>query len=88
MAEHPTAPKGPAIFIAICAVLLGISGVQKASAQGSEQERAACRHDVRRFCQVELQRNPDDLLSISNCLQANRSKLSRTCRVVFVSHGQ
>jgi hypothetical protein len=46
MAEYPTAPKGPAIAIAICAVLLGISGVQKATAQGNEQERAACRHDV------------------------------------------
>ena len=88
MAERPTAPKGLAISIGICAVLLGISGVQKASAQGTEQERAACRHDVRRFCQAELQRNPGDVLSVSNCLQANRSRLGPTCRAVFVSHGQ
>jgi hypothetical protein len=88
MAEHPTALKRPAISIAICAVLLGICSVQKASAQGTEQERAACRHDVRRFCQADLQRNPDDVLSISNCLQANRPRLSRSCRGVFVSHGQ
>jgi hypothetical protein len=88
MAEHPTVLKRPAISIAICAILLGISGAQKASAQGNEQERAACRHDVRRFCQAELQRNPDDVLSVSDCLRANRSRLSRSCRGVFASHGQ
>ena len=70
MTESRTARKGPAIPIAICAFELGISGVQQVSAQGNEQERAACRQDVRRFCQAELQRNPDDILSITGCLQA------------------
>jgi hypothetical protein len=88
MAESRTARKGPAIRIAICAFVLGISGVQQVSAQGNEQERAACRQDVRRFCQAELQRNPDDMLSITGCLQANRTKVSRTCRGALARHGQ
>jgi hypothetical protein len=88
MAKNAIALKGPAISIAICAFVLGISGVQKVSAQGNVQERAACQHDVRRFCQAELQRNPDDFLSITGCLQANRSRISRTCRGALASHGQ
>ena len=88
MTESRTARKGPAIPIAICAFALGISGVQQVSAQGNEQERAACRQDVRRFCQAELQRNPDDMLSITGCLQANRTKVSRTCRAALARHGQ
>jgi hypothetical protein len=56
--------------------------------QGTPQERAACRHDVSRFCRAELQRNPSDVLSVSGCLQANRAKISRGCRSVLASHGQ
>jgi len=74
--------------IAICAFVFGISGVEQASAQGNEQERTACRHDVRRFCQAELQRNPGDMLSITGCLQANRSRIGRTCRGALANHGQ
>jgi hypothetical protein len=56
--------------------------------QGTPQERAACRHDVSKFCRAELQRNPSDVLSVSGCLQANRAKISRGCRSVLASHGQ
>jgi hypothetical protein len=73
------------IPVTVCTFMLGIGG---ALAQGNEQERAACRHDVRRFCQAELKRNPDDMLSVTGCLQANRSKISRPCRNALGSHGQ
>jgi hypothetical protein len=86
--RNRTVRKGIAIPIAICAFAFGISGVEQASAQGNEQERTACRHDVRRFCQAELQRNPGDMLSIAGCLQANRSRISRTCRGALANHGQ
>jgi hypothetical protein len=56
--------------------------------QGTAHERAACRHDVSRFCRAELQRNPNDILSVSACLQANRAKISHGCRSVLASHGQ
>lgn len=56
--------------------------------QGNDQERAACHPDVSRFCQSQLQVNPNDILGILGCLQANRPKISRACQQVLASHGQ
>lgn len=56
--------------------------------EGNEQERAACHPDVTKFCQVQLQVNPNDVLGILGCLQANRSKISRACQTVLAAHGQ
>jgi len=56
--------------------------------QGTDQERDACHPDVTRFCQTQLQINPDDVLGILGCLQANRPKISRACQEVLASHGQ
>jgi anaerobic glycerol-3-phosphate dehydrogenase len=80
-----TSRKRVMIPIVACALVLATGG---AFGQGSEQERAACRQDVRRFCQAELQRNPDDALSVTACLQANRSKISSSCRNTLTRHHQ
>jgi hypothetical protein len=56
--------------------------------QGTEKERDACHPDVSRFCQAQLQANPDDVLGILGCLQTNRSKISKACQEVLASHGQ
>jgi hypothetical protein len=56
--------------------------------QGNDQERAACHPDVSRFCQAQLQINPNDVLGILGCLQANRPKISRACQQVLANHGQ
>jgi hypothetical protein len=56
--------------------------------QGNEQERAACHPDVTKFCQAQLQVNPNDVLGILGCLQANRPKISKACETVLASHGQ
>ena len=56
--------------------------------QGNDQERAACHPDVTKFCQVQLQVNPNDVLGILGCLQANRAKISKGCQTVLASHGQ
>lgn len=60
-----------------------------AMSSGSEQERAACRPDVIRFCK-ELVRdeNNSDVFAILSCLQTNRSRISGACRNVLASHGQ
>ena len=39
--------------------------------QGNDRERTACHPDVTRFCQTQLQVNPNDTLGILGCLQAN-----------------
>jgi hypothetical protein len=61
---------------------------QPPPAQGNDKERAACHPDVTRFCQAQLQANPNDTLGILGCLQANRPKISHACQQVLASHGQ
>ncbi len=56
--------------------------------QGDERERAACHPDVIKHCQPQLQVNPNDVLGILGCLQANRTKISNACQQVLASHGQ
>jgi len=50
-------------------------------AQGTPEQRAACRPDVRKFCS----KIPDgsDANTYLRCLQANSDKLSPKCRVVI-----
>jgi len=56
--------------------------------QGTDKERDACHPDVSKFCQSQLQINPDDVLGILGCLQSNRTKISSACQQVLASHGQ
>jgi hypothetical protein len=56
--------------------------------EGNPEERAACHPDVTRYCQTQLQVNPNDVLGILGCLQANRPKISHACQEVLASHGQ
>ncbi len=56
--------------------------------EGNPQERAACHPDVTKYCQTQLEVNPQDVLGILGCLQANRTKISRACEQVLASHGQ
>jgi hypothetical protein len=55
---------------------------------GNEQERAACRPDVVKYCKAELATNQDDVFAILACLQRNRPKISSACQQVLASHGQ
>ncbi len=85
--------------IASLSALLLFVGMTAASAQfppqpappampGSEQERAACRPDVVRYCQAQLSTNQDDVFAILGCLQRNRNRLSAACHQVLADHGQ
>jgi hypothetical protein len=56
--------------------------------QANEQERTACQPDVKKFCQAQLEANPNDVLGILGCLQANRVSLRTDCQRVLASHGQ
>jgi hypothetical protein len=52
---------------------------------GSPDERAACRHDVLKFCRHLMQGSDDQ---VSYCLQANRAALNRRCSEAFARHGR
>jgi len=56
-----------------------------AVAQGTPQERAACRGDVIRFCGTHF--GTDAVMAIGLCLHTNRPKLSKACAKVLAAHG-
>jgi len=66
----------------VAAALLSAGGVAYAD-NGTRQEQAACRPDVRRFCgHVEH----GDSQKYRDCLQAHRSELSQRCQQVLMKH--
>ena len=66
--------------------LAGLGSNAPAFAQGhmgTPQEQNACSRDASRLCRKDLGNDG----AVQSCLQANRAKLSRSCRKVFESHG-
>ena len=50
---------------------------------GTPQEQQACSRDAQRFCRQQLGNDG----AVQQCLQQNRTKLSKGCQKVFASHG-
>jgi hypothetical protein len=50
---------------------------------GTPQEQDACSRDASRLCRKDLGNDS----AVQSCLQANRTRLSKSCRRVFESHG-
>jgi hypothetical protein len=70
-----------AILVAACSPVFAAGLLQ-----GTPQEQAACRPDVRKFCYaIAPGSNAGDFLA---CLQAHRSRLAAACRALLESHGQ
>ncbi|MEK9285483.1 MULTISPECIES: hypothetical protein [unclassified Bradyrhizobium] len=68
--------------------MMASSGLSSAPAlaqghAGTPQEQNACSRDASRLCRKDLGNDN----AVQSCLQANRSRLSRSCRKVFESHG-
>jgi hypothetical protein len=69
----------------VCTLVLAVSATE-CLAQGTPQEQAACRPDVRKFCRdVKSDGGSDAFLA---CLKANLTKLSKACRDVLQSRGK
>jgi hypothetical protein len=64
-------------------LLLLLTGAA-AHAQGTSQEDAACRPDVRRLCRGL---GPEQSV-VLGCLKEHAGRLSKACRKVLVDHGQ
>jgi hypothetical protein len=56
--------------------------------QGTAEEEAACRPDVRKLCRQAMAGSDSGSQAIAACLQANRLQLSQPCSQVFESHGR
>ena len=86
--------KGTMLKPVLLAALVGFSFATQALAQqqqqqrqaptGREVEERACGRDVSRFCKAVI--NESDL-TILNCLQQNRTKISQSCQVVLRQNG-
>ena len=66
----------------ILVAVLCAGGSPALAAQGSTDEEAACRPDVRRFCHAVKEGG-----NFLGCLQEHRKKLRPACRNVLKSHG-
>jgi hypothetical protein len=72
-------------FIVLVLVLL-LTETSLSFAQGhmgTPQEQQACRRDAQRFCRQQLGNDG----AVQQCLQQNRTRLSKSCQKVFASHG-
>ncbi len=69
----------------VLAVLSGVwtTPVLAQGHMGTPQEQNACSRDASRFCRKDLGNDN----AVQACLQANRARLSKSCRRVFESHG-
>ena len=52
--------------------------------RGTTSDERACSSDARKFCSRAL----GDDMAVLRCFQANRRKLSRSCRAVLRKYGQ
>jgi Cysteine rich repeat len=50
---------------------------------GTPQEQQACTRDAQRFCRRQLGNDG----AVQQCLQQNRTRLSKSCQKAFASHG-
>ncbi|HLZ05099.1 MAG TPA: hypothetical protein VKR55_23470 [Bradyrhizobium sp.] len=64
-------------------LLLANAPIALAQHAGTPQEQRACTRDAQRFCRKDL--GNDD--AVQSCLQQHRTRLSRTCKKVYESHG-
>ena len=58
---------------------------QQQTRSGTPEEQKACAHDVQKFCRSLMDQS--DLI-VLNCLQQNRTKLTKACDLVLVKNGQ
>jgi hypothetical protein len=67
----------PALRLTIALALVAVT-TATAFAQGTPQQRSACRGDVARFC-----KGMDDTGAIHSCLQSHYAKLRPACQKVL-----
>ena len=71
------------LMLAAIAFLIGVSSSLAQDHMGTPQEQQACTRDAQRFCRKQL----GDDSAVQQCLQQNRTRLSKSCKRVFESHG-
>jgi hypothetical protein len=71
------------LILAVIGLLIGTSSSLAQGHMGTPREQQACTRDAQRLCRRQL----GDDSAVQQCLQENRTKLSKSCQRVFQSHG-
>ena len=69
------------LVLAVC--LTSSAALAQTYSQENTPEDRACRGDARRFCKDDI----PDQFKVGSCLQANKERLSRTCKTMLEGHG-
>jgi hypothetical protein len=71
------------LMLAAIALLIGTSSSLAQGHMGTRQEQQACARDTQRLCRKQLGNDN----AVQQCLQQNRTKLSKSRQKVSESHG-
>jgi hypothetical protein len=71
------------VSLVLAVFLASSAAVAQTYPQENTPEDRACRGDARRLCKDDI----PDQFKVGSCLQANRERLSRTCKAMLESHG-
>jgi hypothetical protein len=71
------------VSLILAVVLASSAALAQTSSYENSPEDRACRGDAQRLCKNDI----PDQFKIGSCLQANRERLSRTCKAMLESHG-
>lgn len=72
-------------LVALVSLSVSTGAIAQQQRSGTPEEQKACAHDVQKYCR-SVMNEPD--LTVLNCLQQNRAKLTKACDQVLVTHGQ
>jgi Cysteine rich repeat len=72
-------------LVALVSLSVSTGAIAQQQRSGTPEEQKACAHDVQKYCR-SVMNEPD--LTVLNCLQQNRAKLTKACDQVLVNHGQ
>jgi hypothetical protein len=71
------------VSLVLAVVLASSAALAQTYPDQNTPEDRACRGDARRLCKDDI----PDQFKVGSCLQANRERLSRTCKTMLESHG-
>ena len=73
------------LVAALLSLLVSGGATAEQPHSGTAEEQKACARDVQKFCRTAM--NESDI-TVLNCLQQNRARLTKSCDQVLTNHGQ
>jgi hypothetical protein len=71
------------VSLVLAVFLVSSAAMAQTYPEQNTPEDRACRGDARRLCKDDI----PDQFKVGSCLQANKDRLSRTCKAMLDSHG-